>query len=170
MKFNLSIYVFVCFLMFSCDKEEQSCSDGKFTPEKEEKVDCGGVCPPCDFEPTVIDHYVSAKVNGESVSFTDFGIAKNANYILTFFNDSLTFNLNLGADESLGSHQVLEVNSNGTKNGEQFLELYEGVVVFSEVDTVNKEMSGFFKAKFHKTSNYSDTLALTSGAFSKVSW
>ena len=64
MKTKLSIILAVALLTFSCKKDEQSCSDGIFTPEKEEKTDCGGVCPPCDFKPTVIDSYLTTSING----------------------------------------------------------------------------------------------------------
>src|SRR5690554_6631568 len=102
MKTRLSMLLVFSILLFSCDKEEQSCSDGVFTPDKEEETDCGGVCPPCNFQPTIVDTYLSATVNGQLMSFSNYSLTKTPEWILTFQNDSLYFNVNFGDGDSLG--------------------------------------------------------------------
>src|SRR5690554_1747065 len=110
---RLSLLLLLC-LFFSCKKEEQSCTDGIFTPEKEVKIDCGGVCPPCDFKPTVIESYLSTKINGKSVSFGEFTLKKTPEWILSFTNDSIAVQVNFGDGDSLGGRPIQTIDSKAT--------------------------------------------------------
>lgn len=167
---RLTIFISIVFMTFSCNKEEQSCSDGIFTPEKEQKVDCGGVCPPCDFTPTVIDEFLRAKVNGESITFDNYSLSKTPDWILTFQNDSLYVNLNFGSGDSLGGRPISSTYSNGILGNENYSNLNTGTVVFAEIDHTENLLSGFFTAKFISNTNVYDTLAITSAEFAKINW
>lgn len=170
MKTQLTIFLAFLFLTFSCEKEEQSCSDGVFTPEKEKKTDCGGVCPPCDFVPTNVDTYLSANINGEQISFTDYSLSKTPEWILTFQNDSLYFNVNFGDGDSLGGRPISSTYSQGIMNGDNYPDLMNGTVVFSEIDHTEKHLSGFFTVKFNKNGSVIDTLVAADAQFSKIKW
>src|SRR5690554_5784154 len=130
---RLSLLLLIC-LFFSCKKEEQSCTDGIFTPEKEIKTDCGGVCPPCDFRPTVIESSLSTKINGESVAFGKFALKKTPNWILSFSNDSIAVQVNLGDGDSLGGRAIKETNSTASYLSKNYTDLDTGIVVFSEIN------------------------------------
>ncbi|RYM32996.1 hypothetical protein ERX46_13170 [Brumimicrobium glaciale] len=170
MKTRLTMFLVFTLLIFSCKKEEQSCSDGIFTPEKEVKTDCGGVCPPCDFVPTVVDTYLSAKINGELISFSDYSLSKAPEWILTFQNDSLYFNVNFGDGDSLGGRPIISNYSFGTINGVNYPDLQNGTVVLAEIDNTENYLSGFFTLNFNKNGSVIDTLAVTDAQFSKINW
>src|SRR5690554_4765093 len=106
MNYRLTLILLCVLFLFSCKKDEQSCSDGIFDPDKEEKTDCGGVCPPCDFEPTVIDSFLRADINGRAISFSNYNLTKNPDWILHFQNDSLDIKVNFGSDDSLGGRPI----------------------------------------------------------------
>ncbi|HTO38690.1 MAG TPA: hypothetical protein VL021_09725 [Brumimicrobium sp.] len=172
MKIKYSIYsLFLVGFLFltSCKKEEQSCHDGIFDPEKEEKTDCGGVCPPCDFVPTAVDEFVQVKVNGKFVSFTDYTLTKNPNWNLRFKNDSLDIRLNLTEGDSLGGRPIEQAQSTSTYAFKDYPTLYSGMVVLSDINHVENELSGYFQAKFVANNGF-DTLFLTNGEFAKIPW
>lgn len=170
MKTKITILLAVALLSFSCKKEEQSCSDGIFTPEKETKVDCGGVCPPCDFVPTIIDTYLTTQVNGKPVSFSNYSLSKTPDWILSFYNDSLSVKINFGSGDSLGGRPMLSTYSLGELSNVNYSTLSSGFVVFAEIDHTENLLSGFFTAKFISDVNVFDTLAITSGEFAKINW
>src|SRR5690554_7652362 len=81
-------------------------------------MDCGGVCPPCNFEPTVVNSFLSTKVNGEPVSFATFTLVKSPDWILSFENDSINIQVNLGQGDSLGGRPMNVLYSSATYNTE----------------------------------------------------
>jgi hypothetical protein len=163
-------FLALTFLIFSCNKEEQSCSDGVFSPDEEQNLDCGGVCPPCDFQPTVVDTYLSAKINGQLTSFSDFSLTKNPDWILSFQNDSLSFNVNFGTGDSLGGRPITPTFSNGTINNVNYPDFQNGTVVLSEIDNTQNYLSGFFTVKFNRNGSAIDTLVVSDAQFSKINW
>src|SRR5690554_4905267 len=167
---TLTLLILVSLLLFSCKKEEQSCTDGVFTPEKEEKVDCGGVCPPCNFQPTIIDTYLSAKVNGESISFSNYTLSKSPDWILSFENDSLNIQVNLGSGDSLGGRPMEVPNSKALFHSNIYSSLGSGYSVFAEIDHIEQSLSAFFNAKFVSDNDINDTLRITDGEFQKINW
>ncbi|HZH86918.1 MAG TPA: hypothetical protein VFD77_06350 [Brumimicrobium sp.] len=167
---RISLLILVCFLFFSCKKDEQSCTDGIFTPEKETKMDCGGVCPPCDFQPTVIASYLSTVINGESVSFSNYSLVKSPDWILTFENDSLFFNVNFGSGDSLGGRPITPTYSIAKFNMIDYSTFASGTVVFADVNHTKNELSGYFNAKFISDNDVYDTLVVKSGEFSNIKW
>lgn len=170
MKTNLTILLALGMLTFSCNKDKQSCSDGIFTPEKEQKVDCGGVCPPCDFTPTIVDTYLSAQINGEAISFSNYSLSKTPDWILSFDNDSLSVKVNFGSGDSLGGRPITSTYSLGELNSVNYTTFHNGTVVFAEIDHVENLLSGFFTAKFISDANVFDTLVIKSGQFAKINW
>jgi hypothetical protein len=167
---RLTVLLVLTFLLFSCNKEEQSCTDGIFTPEKEVKVDCGGVCPPCDYTPTPMNTYLSTKINGVPTSFSNFALVKTPDWILSFENDSLDIQVNFGQGDSLGGRPIEIVNSLAKINAQDYSTLGEGIVVFSEVNQTENYLSGFFEAKFVSDIDIFDTLRITNGNFQEINW
>lgn len=170
MKGRLTILLLVSLLLFSCKKEKQSCSDGIFDPEKEEKTDCGGVCPPCDFQPTIIDTYLSTKINNVPTTFSDFSLAKTPDWILSFENDTINVKVNFGQGDSLGGRPMEVINSTAIFNSNNYSTLGKGISVFAEVNHTENYLSGFFEAKFVLDNDVNDTLKITNGEFEKIYW
>lgn len=167
-KFVIGI-VFVLSL-FSCKKEEQSCSDGVFDPEKEEQVDCGGVCAPCQPTSTVNDTYLFAEFDSKLINFGDISLDKSTDWILRFQNDSIDVQMNFGDDDSIGKHPIKVINSKAIYNYESYSVLTEGKILFSKVDYSKKKLSGYFQAYFVSDNVSTDTLKVTGGQFENVSW
>ena len=170
MKTKISIILALFLMSFSCDKEEQSCTDGIFTPEAEETTDCGGACPPCNFVPTSVDTYLSAKINGELMSFSNFSLYKTPDWILSFQNDSLSISVNFGAGDSLGGRPITPNFSSGIINGVNYPDVMSGTVVIAELDNTEKYLSGFFTVRFNKNGSSIDTLVVSDAEFSKINW
>lgn len=160
----------VSLLCFSCKKNEHSCSNGIFEPEYEEKTDCGGVCPPCDFTPTIIDTFLYAKINKTPISFTHFSLSKTQDWILTFGNDSINIQLNLGDNVNLGANSIKSLHSKATFKVNPYTHLNSGIAVLSEINQTEKILSGFFEAKFVSDDFELDTLYITDGEMGKVKW
>src|SRR5690554_6365295 len=167
---KLTLLIFVGFLMFSCKKEVQSCFDGIFSPDKEEEMDCGGDCPHCNFEPTVVNSCLSTKVNGEPVSFATFTLVKSPDWILNLENDSINMQVNLGQGDALGGRPMNVLYSSATYDTENPSVSADGYYVFAKIDHVKNELSGFFNAKFVPDNNTTDTLRLSDGEFQNVQW
>ena len=170
MNIRFAITIVVSFLILSCKKNEQSCDDGVFTPEKEEKVDCGGVCPPCNVPSNIDPSYVSVDVNSISTSFGDYGINKTTDWILQFQNDSIFVFLNFGDGDSLGNRSIKVPNSKAVFNNVNYSTLTVGNVLFSEINHADNQLSGYFEAQFVSDIVSTDTLKLTGGQFEKVGW
>jgi hypothetical protein len=158
------------FLLFSC-KEEQSCSDGVFSPDDEHELDCGGVCPPCPSEnPNPYSPILLCKVNDSAAIFNDYSLNKNPEWILNFSNDSLIVSLNFGDGDSLGARSINPVNSGGSIGAQGYSTLINGTVLFSEINHTDNRLSGFFEAKFLSDSDPNDTLILKNGDFEDILW
>jgi len=170
MKTNLTILFAFTMLLFSCREEEQSCSDGIFTPEKETEVDCGGVCPPCNYVPTSVDTYISAQINGELIGFSNFSLSKTPVWILSFENDTISVKVNFGSGDEVGGRPILNTNSLGKLNNVNYSTLIDGFVAIDEVDNVENQLTGIFTAKFISDVDVFDTLVITSTEFSKINW
>lgn len=170
MNSRLTILLLLSLFLFSCKKEKQSCTDGIFTPEKEEKLDCGGVCPPCDFQPTVVDTYLSTIINNVPTSFSNFTLEKSPEWVLSFENDSLSITVNFGQADSLGGRPLEVLYSQATKNGDGYSNLVGGISVFAEVNHTENYLSGFFQAFFVSNNDVYDTLKVTNGEFQKINW
>jgi hypothetical protein len=158
-------------LLFSCKEEEQSCSDGVFTPDKEHELDCGGVCPPCpSTNPNPYSPILLCKINDSATIFQDYSLNKTPEWILNFSNDSIVASLNFGAGDSLGARSITVTNSGATLNFDAYSTLVSGTVLFSEINHTDNRLSGFFEAKFLSNTDPNDTLILTNGDFEDIAW
>ncbi len=168
---NIIFVLMLTLLFLSCNKEEQSCHDGVFTPGSEEQTDCGGLCPPCDDgEEPVIEESVFAKVQGAGISFSNRDLIKNPDWIMSFQNDSVSVIINFGAGDSLGARPLKVQNSSANFQGVSHSTLAEGNVLFTEINNVDNRLSGFFECKFVSDQNVLDTLFVTNGDFQNISW
>jgi hypothetical protein len=157
--------------LFSCKDDEQSCSDGVFSPEEEHELDCGGVCPPCPSgNPNPYSPVLLCKVNDSAAIFHDYSLSKNPNWILNFSNDTIVASLNFGDGDSLGARSIIPNNSGATVDFQGYSTLIGGTVLFSEINHTDNRLSGFFEAKLLSDSDPNDTLILTNGDFEDVLW
>lgn len=158
-------------MLNSCKEDEQSCSDGVYSPEEEEQLDCGGVCPPCSWnDPNPYSPILLCKVNDSVAIFHNYSLGKNPDWILSFSNDSLSVSLNFGAGDSLGARDINPANSGANINFQGYSTLINGTVLFSEINHTDNRLSGFFEAKFLSNSDPNDTLILKNGDFEDILW
>lgn len=168
---NIILGMLLIAFLFSCKDDEQSCSDGVFSPEEEHELDCGGVCPPCPSDdPNPYSPILLCKVNDSAAIFQDYTLNKNPEWILNFSNDSLMVSLNFGAGDSLGARNINPVNSGANINAQGYSTLINGTVLFSEINHTDNRLSGFFEAKLLSDSDPNDTLILTNGDFEDILW
>lgn len=158
-------------MITSCNKNEQSCQDGEFTPSSEEQTDCGGVCPPCDTgEDPLVQEFLFAKIGGSGVSFSNRDLIKNPDWIMNFQNDSVNVTMNFGDGDSLGARPMEILNSGATYQGVPHSTFVEGTVLFTEIDHNENRLSGFFECKFVSDQNALDTLKVINGDFQNIPW
>lgn len=171
---RLNVFIFGLLLMslfFSCKDEEQSCSDGVFSPEEESELDCGGVCPPCSStNPSPYSPILLCKVNDSSAIFSDYSLNKNPDWILSFSNDTLSVSVNFGDGDTLGARPIDPVSSGAFVNSVGYSTLINGTVLFSEINNTDTRLSGFFEAKFLSNIDPNDTLIITNGDFEDILW
>lgn len=166
------LFVGVVFtLLSSCNKEEQSCQDGVYSPEHETQTDCGGVCPPCDTgEDPLPQEFLFANVQGEGISFSNRDLTKAGDWVLNFQNDTISVTMNFGDGDSLGARPMEITNSGAVYNGVVHSTLAEGNVLFTEIDHTENRLSGFFECKFVSDQNALDTLTVKNGDFQNIPW
>lgn len=161
----------VVFMLLSCNKEEQSCQDGVYSPEHETQTDCGGVCPPCDTgEDPVPQEFLYAKIEGVGNSFSNRNLTRSGDWVLNFQNDTISVTMNFGDGDSLGARSMKINNSGAIYNGEVHSTLAEGTVLFTEIDHTEDRLSGFFECKFVSDQNALDTLTVKNGDFQNIPW
>ncbi|MEX2483055.1 MAG: hypothetical protein WED10_00750 [Brumimicrobium sp.] len=166
---NIATILVFCALVFSC-KEEQSCSDGVFTPDKEEKLDCGGVCPPCESSEPSYTSLVLADVNASFINFSNYELVKNPDWVLTFSNDTTNISLNFGDGDTLGGRDIFANGSGAVLNGAAYSNLADGYVLFTEINEEESRLTGYFQAKFVSNTDNNDTLRIINGDFEDVKW
>ncbi|MDX1445662.1 hypothetical protein [Lishizhenia sp.] len=172
---NLAVLLGLFVFSFACKEEEMvdKCADGYLSPG-ETAVDCGGDCPPCP-EPEEIS-YALAKVNGDKWTFQNYEISYSGNYyfIADFENDTLAIEVkfNFGNGDTLGARPMMPLNNyvkitdKLQSNTDNYTTLGSGTVVFSEIDVVDNQFSGFFEAKLAQ--GFGDTVKITNGQFEYV--
>ena len=158
-------------MLNSCKDDEQSCSDGVFSPDEEHELDCGGVCPPCSStNPSPYSPILLCKANDSAAIFQSYSLTKSPDWILNFSNDTLSVSLNFGDGDSLGARGINPVNSGASINAQGYSTLVNGIVLFSEINHTDNRLSGFFEAKFLSNSDPNDTLILKNGDFEDILW
>lgn len=148
-------------LVYSCKDEpieKEPCSNG-FKDKGEEKIDCGGICPPC---PSTYTPLFLVDANLFTVQLNNPSIGQSqSKYILGGANDSISVQIGLGSSPpSLGTYPITEVNSTFVqfKNG-HYVFTGDGTFAYQSVDNQAKRASGFVEATFvHST--LGDTLQL----------
>ena len=162
--------IIVAILLVACKKEEEgSCSDGLLSPG-ELQVDCGGVCLPCPVDNSVSEIFL-VTINGVPMQFSERTLVNSPSWIMSFSNDTINVNLNFGSTVAIGAQAIEPLYSVGTLNGKVHDDLHDGLVVISEIDTVNNRLSGFFQAKlvgYFSDSLLVDTLRITNGDFESI--
>mgnify|MGYP001024872570 CR=1 FL=1 len=163
---------FLILILVSCGKEEQSCQDGVFAPGDEEQTDCGGVCPPCDVADNSNDELevVVATINGIPMSFSNYALTKNPDWILNMRNDSIDVYLNFGDGDSLGVRDLKDTLSSATLNSVGHNSITDATVLLSEIDYTENRLSGFVECKFVSNVSTNDTLRLINGTFENIPW
>lgn len=177
MKFSkLIVGLSVGLAIFACKEEDvvDPCTDG-YLSVGETAVDCGGNCPPCP-EPEEIS-YAFAKFNDVKWDFKSFEIAYSGNYyfLADYENDTLAIEmkLNFGNGDTLGARPIsplnnyVKVTDKQLNHVDNYNVLGSGTVVFSELDQVDNQISGFFSAKLAQ--GFNDTIKVTNGQFENVS-
>jgi hypothetical protein len=159
-------------LFVSCGKEEQSCQDGVFTPGDEIQTDCGGVCPPCNDSNNANDalEVVVATIDGVPMSFSNYTLTKNPDWILNMRNDSIDVYLNFGDGDSLGVRNLKDTLSSATMNSIGHNSIVDATVLFSQIDNAENRLSGFVECKFVSNASVNDTLRLINGTFENIPW
>lgn len=169
------IFLLVGLVISSCRKDEEevdTCSDGILSPG-EEKVDCGGPCPPCPApEP---QPYAYARINGSQVDFATYELTYDMDWLLSFSNDTILVVFNLGDGDSLGARPIKALYSKGETQLNKYPILGEGRSVFTKLDKGRKELSVMLEAKFAMDitdPNYSslDSMFVKEGDFRNIPW
>lgn len=156
--------------IFSACKNKETpvdkCQNGFMDPG-ESGIDCGGECPPCDPSQS---SYLFMEYNGIGI----IGLSKELNYdggiwTLNAYNDSLTFQFNLGSDGTPGSYIMSPNGTFATKNGTSYMIATDGSYAISEHNTQTQKMSGFFQVNFSRV-GFTDTIRISSGQFDYLSY
>ena len=154
-------------LLLACKKEKEgTCFDGELSTGEHE-VDCGGVCPPCNNDNSPVEIFL-VTINGTPMQFSQRTLVSSPSWIMNFTNDTLNVTLNFGNGMEPGAYPIEQLYSEATMNGDVYDFLHDGLVVLSEIDTVNNRLSGFFEAKlvgYFADSLLVDTLKITNGDF-----
>jgi hypothetical protein len=163
-------FVVILFFLVACKKEEEgTCFDGELSTG-EVSIDCGGVCPPCNNDNSPVEIFL-VTINGSPMQFSQRNLIDSPNWIMNFSNDTLDVTLNFGNGTEPGAYQIEQLNSEATMNGKFYDFLHSGLVVLSNIDTVNNRLSGFFEAKlvgYFSDSLLVDTLKITNGDFESI--
>lgn len=163
--------VVLLFFLFACKKEEEAgtCFDGQLSIG-EHAVDCGGICPPCENINGPFEIFL-VTINGKPMQFSERSLVASPNWIMNFSNDTLNVILNFGGGTELGAYPIEQLFSEATMNGKFYDLLNSGLVVLSNVDTLNNRLSGFFEARlvgYFSDSLLVDTLKITNGDFESI--
>lgn len=165
----LILTTIVLFIFLSCkDKETyvDPCTNG-YLDAGEVKIDCGGNCTPC---PITYIPSVNLKLNGNQMSFPTKALTISSNvYFLTFSNDTMSFQLNLGSNDSINNYVMSSNQTVAQIHSTNYTGVSNATFAFSENDKTNKRMNGFFNLTFY-VPGQNDTLKITSGQFSDLKY
>lgn len=147
----------------ACNKEEEPtinpCMNGQLDAG-ETAIDCGGNCGPC---PETEYPYAGFTINGHAVTASTKQLSYNNGWSLYLATDSVTLQLNLGNDGSVGTYTMNSSGSTGSLDGVTYPTLHSGVYSISGHNLATEKLSGFFQGKFVRAAN--DTLFITNGFF-----
>lgn len=169
----LSGIIMLSTCLTSCEKEEvkDTCQDNAFTPG-EEGIDCGGPCEPCVEEITVLAY---ATIDGVETRFDTYSLEKYEDWVIKFFNDTVSVTLNLGDGDSLGLRPIKPLFSEATLFSKDYSVLQSGRSVFTNINDEEQRLSFYFDAQYtlnpeSQFFNPLDTLFITQGDFVNIPW
>ncbi len=169
MQFRFSFFAAIL-LIFSAGKKdkdtEDTCTNG-FLDAGEQGIDCGGTCSPCIVhEP----EYMYMECNGVPVNFPTKNLQQvNNNWILTASNDTLSIQLNLGTDTTIGIHAFEGPGNLINYHSVMYSNMTGGTYGIFYNNLVTKKMGGFFQAKYWRT-GFDDTLWIQNGQFEYMNY
>ena len=150
-------------LTAACNKEEDPeinpCMNGQLDPG-ETAIDCGGNCGDC---PDPEFPYAGFSFNGTATIASDKDLIYNNCWKLAVSNDSVSVQVNLGNDGSVGTYTMSASGSFASYDGLNYPTLVDGVYSISGHNPATQKLSGFFQGKFVRIPG--DTLFITNGFF-----
>jgi len=168
---HLSAIVFtVLVLTVSCKKDEEQaidvCLNGKLDAG-ETAIDCGGSCAPC---PVTEYPYAGFSVNGTALSASVKEIDYSTVWSLHVANDSVTVQMNLGNNGTVGTYQMDPAGCSVVYNGVAYNTMTSGVYSLSSHNTTTHKLSGYFQGKFIRPAFPLDTLYISNGFFEHLAY
>ncbi|ASS49158.1 MAG: hypothetical protein A3D31_04480 [Candidatus Fluviicola riflensis] len=150
-------------LTVACNKEEDPvinpCMNGQLDPG-ETAIDCGGTCGDC---PDAEFPYAGFSYNGMATTASTKQLTYNNGWNLAISGDTVSMQLNLGNDGSVGTYTMSASGSFASYNGLNYPTLVDGVYSISGHNPATQKLSGFFQGKFVRVAG--DTLYITNGFF-----
>lgn len=162
---QIPIYLFAMLTIFSACKEKEEvidkCANG-FVDIGEDNVDCGGNCPPCaPYEPAS----VYLECNGSPIAMPSKTLTfANNTWTLNAHNDTLSVQINLGSNGTVGTYTMNPLGTLGSINNTFYLNASGGTYSINAHNVNTQKMSGFFQVDLSRT-GYSDTLKIRNGQF-----
>lgn len=150
-------------LTVACNKEEDPvinpCMNGQLDPG-ETAMDCGGTCGDC---PDAEFPYAGFSYNGNATTASTKQLTYNNGWTLTVSDDTVSVQVNLGNDGSVGTYTMAAAGSFASYNGLNYPTLVDGIFSISGHNPATEKLSGFFQGKFVRMAG--DTLYITNGFF-----
>jgi len=150
-------------LTVACNKEEDPvinpCMNGQLDPG-ETAIDCGGTCGNC---PDPEFPYAGFSYNNVATIASTKQLTYNNGWKLLVTNDSISVQVNLGNDGSIGTDTMSPSGCHASFNGLSYPTLAFGIYSISGHNTTTQKLSGFFQGKFVRAAG--DTLFITNGFF-----
>jgi hypothetical protein len=102
-------------------------------------------------------------VNGTAIIASSKQLTYTNGWILNLTTDSVTLQLNLGNNGSVGTYTMNPSGSASSLDGVNYNTLASGIYSISANNTATEKLSGFFQGKFVRVPG--DTLYITNGFF-----
>ena len=159
----MAIVIMGLLLTVACNKEEDPvinpCMNGQLDPG-ETAIDCGGTCGDC---PNTEFPYAGFSFNGVATTASTRELTYNNGWMLDISNDTVSVQVNLGNDGSVGTYTMNASGCFASYSGLNYPTLVEGLYSISGHNTTTHKLSGFFQGKFVRVPG--DTLYITNGFF-----
>jgi hypothetical protein len=163
--FSTVFLAFILIFSLSCKKEEEEtvdkCQNG-FLDTGEEGIDCGGTCTECEESYFA---FLIANIKGAEISFPTKTLTyENSIWSLSFSNDSIVIQLNLGSNGEIGSYPISPIGTSGSYNDTTYSSSANGEHAINDHSETDRRMSGFFSVNLF-VSGTTDTLRITGGQY-----
>lgn len=164
MRKTLLLVIAILSILSSCKEKTpvvDKCSNG-FVDIGENGVDCGGNCPPCaPYEPASVYfecNEIPIVMPSKTLTY------QNNTWTLSAHNDTLSVQVNLGSNGSVGNYTMNPAGNIASMNNIYYLNASNGMYAINAHNTSTKKMSGFFQFDYSRT-GYTDTLRIRNGQF-----